>query len=201
MYMQTPQDDNSLYTPTEAAVLADLSLKAVNNAIDKKFVVARKRAGKPTRMLGVSALVALVIGWRFAPEQRRKLFDALAAGSRNVLFLDDFLKIDVRAARRELATREKALRRASELVIRDPEILGGDPVFRGTRIPVHQIAGQIEQGASEAELLSDYPRLKAEMIPLASLYAKAYPLRGRPRKQPWHNAPPVHQSRRKLASV
>src|SRR5580704_14225999 len=62
---------------------------------------------------------------------------------------------------------------------------GGDPVFLGTRVPVHLIAELVAQGATETDLLGGYPRLAPEMIRLAPVYAAAYPLRGRPRKQPW----------------
>ena len=40
----------------------------------------------------------------------------------------------------------RELRRARRLVVSDPEILGGDPVFRGTRVPVHLIADLVAQG-------------------------------------------------------
>jgi uncharacterized protein (DUF433 family) len=87
-------------------------------------------------------------------------------------------------------------------VVSDPHILGGDPVFRGTRVPVHLIATLIEQGAREAELHDSYPRLTPEMIlRLAPVYAAAYPLRGRPRKQPWRDHQPVRRSRRRLADI
>ena len=79
--------------------------------------------------------------------------------------------------------------------------MGGDPVFRGTRVPVHLIAELAAQGATEAELLEGYPRLTAEMVRLAPIYAAAYPLRGRPRKQPWRDQQPVHRSRRRLAAI
>jgi hypothetical protein len=36
------------------------------------------------------------------------------------------------------------------------------------------------------------------MIRLAPVYAAAYPLRGRPRRQPWRDQQPVHRGRRKL---
>jgi hypothetical protein len=47
------QPHDTLFTPTEAAVLTGLSLKAVNNAIDKKTVdaAAGDDAGRPTRLL------------------------------------------------------------------------------------------------------------------------------------------------------
>jgi uncharacterized protein (DUF433 family) len=194
----------TLFTPTEAAVLTGLSLKAVNNAIDKKTVVAvtSEDAGGPTRLLDAGALVSLSLGRladRIAPELRRKVFDALAESPRNVVLLEDGLvKIDLRKPRRELATSLRELHRARRLVVTDPEIMGGDPVFRGTRVPVHMIAELVAQGATQAELIEDYPRLTAEMLRLAPVYAAAYPLRGRPRKQPWRNQKPVHRARRRV---
>src|SRR5207302_2054291 len=95
----------------------------------------------------------------------------------------------------------RELRRARRLVVSDPEIMGGDPVFRGTRVPVHTIAELVAQGSSQAELLKDYPRLTADMIRLAPVYAAAYPLRGRPRNQPCRDQKPVHRARRRLDTV
>ena len=86
------------------------------------------------------------------------------------------------------------LRRARSLVVSDPEIMGGDPVFRGTRIPVHTIAELVAQGSSQSELLESYPRLTAEMIRLAPIYAAACPLRGHPRHQPWRGQKPVYRA-------
>jgi len=203
--MQT--HENSLFTPTEAAVLTRLSVKAVNNAIDKKTVptVAGRRAGHATRLLDLHALMSLTLerrlADRFVPELRRELFDALATARNRVSLEGGFLTIDLREPRRELATSLRALRRARDLVVSDPDILGGDPVFRGTRVPVHLIATLLGQGSTETELLEAYPRLTAEMARLAPLYAAAYPLRGRPRAQPWRDQPPTQSTRRKLATI
>src|SRR5437868_2552196 len=181
---------DTLFTPTEAAVLTGLSLKAVNNAIDKKTIspVAGTEGG---RLLDARALMSLSIERRLSaaiatPELRRKVFDALAEAPRNVVSLEGgLIKIDLREPRRELAASLRDLRRARRLVVSDPEILGSDPVFRSTRVPVHLIAELVAQGAAEAELMEGYPRLTAEMIRLAPVYAAAYPLRGRSRKQTW----------------
>jgi uncharacterized protein (DUF433 family) len=186
-------------------VLTGLPLKAVNNAIDKKTVsaVAGEEGG---RLLDARALISLSLerrlSDRIAPELRRKVFDALAGSPRNTVSLEGgLLKIDLREPRRELAASLRDLRRARRLVISDPEILGGDPVFRATRVPVHLIAELVAQGAAEAELMEGYPRLTAEMIRLASVYAAAYPLRGRPRKQPWRDHQPVRRNRCRLAAI
>jgi uncharacterized protein (DUF433 family) len=43
-----------------------------------------------------------------------------------------------------------------------PETMAGEPVFRGTRLTVRNIGGQLARGVSEAELLADYPYLNEE---------------------------------------
>ena len=204
--MQAHED--TLFTATEAAVLTRLSVKAGNNAIDKKTVtvVAGRRAGHATRLLDLRALMSLALerrlADRFVPELRREVFDALATAPRNRVSLEGgFLTIDLREPRRDLATALRALRRARDLVVSDPAILGGAPVFRGTRIPVHLIPVLLGKGSTEADLLEAYPRLTAEMVHLAPTYAAAYPLRGRPRAQPWHSQPPVQSAHRKLATI
>jgi uncharacterized protein (DUF433 family) len=200
------QTQDTLFTPTEAAVLTGLSLKAVNNAIDKKTVsaVPGEEGG---RLLDARALMSLSIERRLSdriatPELRRRVFDALGAAPRNEISLEGgLLKIDLREPRRELAASMRDLRRARRIVISDPEILGGEPVFRGTRVPVHLIAELVAQGSKPAELIEGYPRLTADMIRLAPVYAAAYPLRGRPRRQPWRDQQPVRRGRRKLDTI
>jgi uncharacterized protein (DUF433 family) len=199
------QTHDTLFTATEAAVLTGLPLKAVNNAIDKKTVAAAP-GPEGGRLLDALALVSLSLerrlSDRIAPELRREVFDALAASPRNTVSLEGGLvKIDLREPRRELATSLRDLRRARRLVVSDPEIMGGDPVFRGTRVPVHMIAELVAQGSTQAELLDGYPRLTAEMIRLGPVYAAAYPLRGRPRKQPWRDQKPVHRARRRIDTI
>ena len=200
--------ENALFTATEAAVLTRLSVKAVNNAIDKKTIpaVTGRRAGHATRLLDLHALMSLTLerrlADRFVPELRREVFDALATAPRNRVSLEGgFLTIDLREPRRELATSLRTLRRARDVVVSDPDIMGGDPVFRGTRVPVHLIATLVGHGSTEADLLEGYPRLTAEMVRLAPIYAAAYPLRGRPRAQPWHDQSPARSTRRKLATI
>jgi uncharacterized protein (DUF433 family) len=204
--MNQMQMHDSLFTPTEAAVLTGLPLKAVNNAIDKKTISAVSgEAG--ARLLDARALVSLTIEQRLSdriatPELRRKVFDALAEAPRNVVSLEGgLIKIDLREPRRVLAASLRDLRRARRLAVSDPEILGGDPVFRGTRVPVHLIAELVTQGSKSAELIEGYPRLTAEMIRLAPVYAAAYPLRGPRRKQPWRDQQPVRRVRRKLDAI
>jgi len=55
----------------------------------------------------------------------------------------------------------------------DPAIMMGKPVIRGTRITVEMILRKLAEGASEVELLQDYPHLTTEDIRAAVAYGAA----------------------------
>ena len=185
------RQDINLFTPAEAAWLSGLTLKAVNNTIDKKMVAARieQRNGHATRMLDKPAIIYLFLQSRLAgkatAEFRRRIFAAIAAApARRFVSVGD-LKLDLREPRREVARRIKELCRAKRIIVSDPEILGGTPVFRRTRVPVHLIADLLQRGGTPGELRESYPGLTDEIIRLAQIYTATHPPRGRPRKHPW----------------
>lgn len=72
--------------------------------------------------------------------------------------------------------------RSYDEILEDSEIMGGEPIFKGTRIPVWSIAGSLDANISAEQILEAYPSLTKEQIELASVYAKVHPRRGRPRK-------------------
>src|ERR1700722_4161506 len=187
----------TLFTPAEAAVLSRLSLKAVNNAIDRKTVVAQRRAG--ARVLDEQALVYLVLEKDLSRDTtlafRRRLFAEIASAPRRQVITVGALKLDLRASRRAVKERIGQLRRAHRLVVVDPEIMGGQPVFRGTRVPVQLISERLRQGETGDRLRADFPRVTDEMVELAPIYAAAHPLRGRPLKRPWHQNTPAEVRR------
>jgi uncharacterized protein (DUF433 family) len=51
----------------------------------------------------------------------------------------------------------------SELITTDPEILGGTPVFKGTRVPVKSLFEYLENGYSLEEFLECFPSVTREM--------------------------------------
>ncbi len=51
----------------------------------------------------------------------------------------------------------------SPRVVSDPEILGGTPVFIGTRVPVRIIFEHLEAGDSLAVFLEDFPSVSREL--------------------------------------
>jgi uncharacterized protein (DUF433 family) len=44
----------------------------------------------------------------------------------------------------------------------DKEILSGNPVFKGTRVPIQTLFDHLEKGISLDEFLSDFPTVKKE---------------------------------------
>ena len=50
----------------------------------------------------------------------------------------------------------------SQVVHSDPEILGGTPVFLGTRVPFQALLDYLEAGDSLDEFLTDFPSVTRE---------------------------------------
>ena len=53
----------------------------------------------------------------------------------------------------------------------DPKIMGGRACIRGMRIPVSIIVGQVAHGATQEQILADYPDLEADDVRQALAYA------------------------------
>jgi len=50
--------------------------------------------------------------------------------------------------------------KTKRIVLSDPEILGGTPVFVGTRVPVHNLIDSLEAGEGLQVFLDAYPTVK-----------------------------------------
>ena len=51
-----------------------------------------------------------------------------------------------------------------KIVTCDPEILGGTPVFAGTRVPVRTLVDYLTSGASIERFLDGFPTVKREQV-------------------------------------
>lgn len=197
-------------TPVEAAWLTELSAKTINATIDRgelKAVKGRGRAKKRSRNLGAADVLYLMLrkelGAVLSAGAKRELYRALSKARIGVLsdwkspsaeqcdveirLAGGVIRIELKNACSRLAKRWRALRNATQMVISDPTIRGGEPVIRGTRVPVYVIADLMRQGAGLREILEDYPSLDAQMIRAALAYAQTNPKRGRPSKAAWTN--------------
>jgi uncharacterized protein (DUF433 family) len=57
---------------------------------------------------------------------------------------------------------------ASSVIVKNPEILGGVPVFAGTRVPFQALLDYIEGGQTLDEFLDHFPTVSRE-APIAAL--------------------------------
>lgn len=58
-----------------------------------------------------------------------------------------------------------------ERIEKNPKIMLGQPVIKGTRIPVELILRKLSEGGTIEELLDAYPNLRREDIQAALAYA------------------------------
>lgn len=67
----------------------------------------------------------------------------------------------------------------TSVVHSDPEILGGTPVFVGTRVPLRNLIDYIEEGYTLDEFLDDFPSVSREQVVAAheALTGSASPAR------------------------
>jgi uncharacterized protein (DUF433 family) len=184
--------------PSEAAVVARVTLRDVNRVIDEHILPEGFFSIDDGRR--VAAIACTLIAFYFDSARRltseERLFAIREAGSRLYRFRaralaslieedwtvrDEFLTIDLAPFVRRTKERMERLAAAREIVISDPDVLGGTPVVSGTRVPVHDVAASVAAGLPTDRILAAYPSLDANKIELAAIYAEANPTRGRPR--------------------
>ncbi|MCC6913246.1 MAG: DUF433 domain-containing protein [Rhodospirillaceae bacterium] len=192
-----------LFTPAEAAVIANVTVRDINRIIDEHILPdVFYTAGAKRRVL---AAACPLIDFYFhtadalTAEVRGRLIDRLCErikSDKAFMFLasdeatitdwtieETFFTVNFDKFFEETTKRYAVLMEARELVVEDPEILDGTPVIRGTRVPVYDVAASLEKGVSKERLRSAYPSLDDRSIELARVYAEASPLRGRPREK------------------
>jgi uncharacterized protein (DUF433 family) len=70
------------------------------------------------------------------------------------------------APAQELLDEYKKLKgdRQKDIVHSDPEIMGGTPVFVGTRVPLQNLIDSLEGGESIEDFLDGFPSVKREQV-------------------------------------
>jgi uncharacterized protein (DUF433 family) len=63
--------------------------------------------------------------------------------------------------------------RTEDIIIKDPDVLGGTPVFRGTRVPFQALLDYLEGGQTLNDFLDDFPTVTREAAVHALEHAKS----------------------------
>jgi uncharacterized protein (DUF433 family) len=56
-------------------------------------------------------------------------------------------------------------------IIRDPQICGGEPVIRGTRVLLRTILASLAEGCSDTEILGSFPTMSSEDLRAVIVFA------------------------------
>lgn len=181
--------NGALLTRREAAELSGASLGAVNKAIEQRVLRGRRHRGRTLLTSEDVGALALLSQTRVSLPVALKR--RIATWARGTPQEEPELRLDGALTVRRGPEVEKAAARArrylelrERLVEADPRVCGGEPVIKGTRVPVRSLARQIELGEAPEVLREDYPFLPEEAYELAPLWAKVNPRQGRP-SRPW----------------
>jgi uncharacterized protein (DUF433 family) len=184
------------FTPSEAAVVTGVPLSVVHKAIDAG-PLGKYRSREPgKRSLLKTDVIYLAAMSIFDPtlieltdQAKERLWKAInsARKIRKIIFAEG-LNLDLTGVVARVRSKTALLDRARKMVVVNPAIRGGEPVLRGTRIGVYEVAAMAKDATADerAEILAGYPTLKEEQLDLALIFATAYPRRGRPPRHPWH---------------
>lgn len=190
------------FTPSEAAVVSGVAVKTVHREIDQGPLKPKRKRPAARRSLHQADLFYLAVAkgldtrlLQLTKEGKDELHDAIVTFCRRhspakggFAVFGGGLSLDIKRVLGEVRSRWARLERARKIVVEDPEVRGGEPCIRGTRIGVYEIASMLDQGASEDEILEGYPSLKPGQLELARIFAQAYPRKGRPPRHAWHQA-------------
>ena len=58
---------------------------------------------------------------------------------------------------RATGPKARSVNLAGEVIVKDPDVLGGAPVFRGTRVPFQALLDYLEGGQNLDEFIDDFP--------------------------------------------
>jgi uncharacterized protein (DUF433 family) len=170
-------------TTNEAAALTGLDESAVRKDVELGVieVASPPRFAEPVL---VYFLARAQLGFQLGVEDRKRLYTLITdAIERDIPRVEVgrgwLLDVgEIEAALRDRLVRFEAWKQ--KLVISDA-ILGGEPVFPGSRLAIRHVGEMLSRGGDPREIREDYPYLSDEDLVFARLYAAAYPKMGRPR--------------------
>ncbi|MGQ0663757.1 MAG: DUF433 domain-containing protein [Pseudomonadota bacterium] len=184
------------YSIKEAAALADLSERVIRNEIERGIIrvgrISRSRSAGLTLPEGAVFYFRLLkdVPVKLPCNERRDLFRLLASGGERAgvwryergTLRRGILALDAKSVRVEFLRRLRAYDAGRKKVASDPNTLGGEPVFAGTRISVRHVGKLVGRGVPASDIKADFPTLTDDDIAFAALFARMKPGPGRPSK-------------------
>ena len=183
------------FTRREAALFAEVPLRSVDKAIEERVIKPRRVRRAPVLDSGDVLAIALLARARLplsakAKREVNRWVHGIVEDSADQLaelLLSEVLVLRYDETARELAARlSEYFENRERFIASDPEVMGGEAVIAGTRIPVRAVAARLDGGELLSDLREDYPGVSRAAFEAARTYAKAHPRRGRPAR-PWRD--------------
>jgi uncharacterized protein (DUF433 family) len=191
-----------LFSVSEAAAIAEVSPETIRTALEKKSVVPsfKRKTGKAVRYefsVGDVLFMKVLVEFPFAlsKEDKQSLAKILSRGNRtatrwsregaDLVYRSGDMQVSVecKAFREKVARNLAAFRWGRRRIVSNIDVLGGEPVFRGTRISLRNVASLFWKGVSEKEIAEDFPTLGSRDLAYARLFSRLSERPGRPRKR------------------
>lgn len=173
----------------EAACVTGVPLKQVHRIIDAGLLNDAARGGNRARAIHHDGLVGLKLAHETTEiltlEGCRRLVRFVLDHPEAMTARERHVSVDVRSMKGDVRKGLSLLAQAREAVSCDDAVLSGTPCIAGTRIPAHDIADMMANGDDIGAIRAAFPQLSEAQIELAAFYARAYPRRGRPRREPF----------------
>jgi uncharacterized protein (DUF433 family) len=209
----------ALVPTAEAAFIAGLSDRQMNRVVDEHLVpdVLVGQQGS-TRLF--TRLGAAFARFYFDTEDlliaaaRRQVLEELTSrvtrlpGKEAVLALAQVppelswkvvrcaVEIDVAPYVSTALVRAREVDQAQALITTDAQVMGGAPVFAGTRVPIDTVLASLDASVDLPRLQASFPFLTQAHVGAARVYAEVHPRRGRPRRLADVNPDAVRRSTR-----
>jgi uncharacterized protein (DUF433 family) len=192
-----------LWTIREGAAIAELPAKTIRATVDREgwrrgqADESRRRAGYslslrdlvyiklraefpfPLGKTDKAAMESLVRGRKMAASGWRVVGHELVLQSSAMTVSVDYARL-----RETVARNAAAFEWGQQRIVSDSSILSGEPVFRGTRISLAEVAVLIRTGWTDSQLAERYPALLQVDFDYARIFARLGKRPGRPRKPP-----------------
>ena len=132
------------WSANEASCVTGVPLKQVHRIIDAGLLGDAAESRNGARVVLGAGLIGLKLAYQLGtvltPEGRRRLIRRLLDEPTAEALHDEPLSVDVRVMAEAVHRRIALLAQAKRMVETDDGVLGGTPCFKGTRIPIHDIA-------------------------------------------------------------
>ena len=192
---------SSLFVPVnlaEATYLSGLSRRDIDRVIDERIVPDAMIASGSVRMIAAAACALARFYFETAATltaaTRRRIVAELGermlalranpAGKQvdlaRLTFDEGMIHVEFAGFLRDVIDARKRLAEAEKLIVSDDGILGGEPVFKGTRVPVRDVAAALAAGDKPQRVRDAYPAIDEAMLTAAPAWVRAHPARGRP---------------------